>query len=128
MKIKRRKQLGTALLTATFSLGVSVVGCTDNNDKDTDVLEGVPVSPFDSGFAGNLMAPPTVDFCIDVTPDDADVTANGEPIADEECIQTFDGNNVRVEATAEGYLDYLEDVEVNDDTNHVFEMIPEGNQ
>ena len=126
MKFKRRKQLGTALLTATFSFGVSVVGCVDN--KDTDDSDDITISPFDSGFAGNLMAPPTVDFCIDVTPDDANVTVDGDPIADEECIQTFDGNNVRVEATAEGYLDYLEDVEVNNNTNHVFEMTPEGDQ
>ena len=100
------------------------------DDKDTQIEgDDSPVTFYDSGFAGNLMAPPFVEFCIDVTPDEAEVTVSGVVVDDGDCTLAEDGYPVQVEATLEGYEDYAEDVQVEGDpTNHVFEMTPESDQ
>ena len=106
MSIQRRKRIGKPLLVATAGVGLTVSSCTGKE-----------------GF-GNLMPPPTedmVELCIDVTPDNADVTVQGVPVADEECIQTYQGTHI-VEATSEGYEDYTDYVDVTNDMTHTFEM------
>ena len=84
---------------------------------DKDDLVGDPVS-------GNLMAPPLIDFCIDVEPETAEVTVNNEVVADGGCIDAYEGQVASVEASAEGYQDYSEQVPITGAMTHAIEMQP----
>jgi flagellar basal body rod protein FlgC len=104
MSIKRRKTTGKPLLIATAGVGLTVTSCIGK-----EVV------------SGNLMPPPMVELCIDVTPDEAAVTVDGVVVADEQCTQVYEGM-VQVDANAEGYVDYSENVEVYEDMTHEFEL------
>jgi len=98
MPIKRRKITGRPLLVATTALSVTI-SCTG------------------SVVSGNLMPPPDVELCIDVEPDSAVVLVQNEAFADEECKPIMEGSYI-VTATAEGYVDYEEQVDVFTDMTH----------
>ena len=124
MKIIKRKQFGKALLTASIGLGVSVVGCIDNKDDDT--LNGSEVVNDDTSYSGNLMPPPMVELCIDVTPDEANVTVNETTVSDGECTDIYEGNPADIEASAEGYENFSETITVTEDMTYAIEMTPLG--
>ncbi len=124
MKIIKRKQIGKALLTASIGLGVSVVGCID--DKGDDTLKGESFVNNDSAFSGNLMPPPMVELCIDVTPDEAIVTVNETSVLDGECTDIYEGNPAEINANAEGYENYSETITVSENMTHAFELTPVG--
>ena len=126
MKITRRKKVGKVLLTVSMGCSVSVLGCTDN--KDTLAGEKPSVVVPDSGVTGNLMAPPVVDFCIDVTPDEAEVTIEEQAVTDGQCVDVYEGNSVEVRAQAEGYDDFEEIVRVNESMVYPIELIPVENK
>jgi len=107
MKINRRKTKGTPLLIATAGVGLTVTAC---------IGKGVT--------SGNLMAPPMVELCIEVEPETAEVQVDGIAVVDGDCSQVYEGI-VTIEATADGYQDYSEDVEVYETTTHSIEMTPE---
>ena len=109
MNIRKRKTKGKPLLVATASLGMAVSGC---NGK---------VGP---EVSGNLMPPPFLELCIEVEPETAAVTVEGENVPDGQCTQVY-SSTVLVEATAEGYEEYSEEVSVEEGTNtHTIDMIP----
>ena len=110
MSIRRRRKIGTALLIAGTGISMTVAG-------------GCATS-------GNLMAPQSysplmVELCIEVEPETASVTVNQESVADGECIEAY-GYTASIEATAEGYEDYIEEIEISTSMTHTIEMIAEG--
>ena len=109
MSIKRRKTTGKPLMLATA--GLAVTACV-----------GKEVT------SGNLMPPQTIELCIEVEPENATVTVDGGPtpgtLADGECRDFYDGR-VEIEATAEGYQDYSETIELYAPTLLEIEMIPD---
>jgi len=109
-------------LTASLGLSVSVVGCTGKTTTN-DTSEGESIV-LDSGVTGNLMPPPMVEVCVDVTPDEATVWIDEEQTVDNGCVSTIEGS-VDIRATAEGYVDHQETIEVYEDTIHSIEMTSE---
>ena len=111
MTIKRRKTNGKPLLLATASVGLTITACI-----------GKEVT------SGNLMPPPMVELCIEVEPETAQVTVNTVTVADGECTTVYEGS-ITIEATAEGYLDYSEVVDVYEETTtHNIEMVSETSE
>lgn len=115
MKKPRRRPLrGRPLLVAGAGATVLVAGCAGSTKSD----------PY-AYTSGNLVAPPTVQLCVEVTPPEADatVTASGQelPDADPSCVEVYEGD-IQVSATAEGYEPYEEVVQVYGDTDHTVSL------
>ena len=110
--IKRRKSIGGSLLTAASVAGSTLVMSS---------CVGKEV------VSGNLMPPPEIELCIEVTPEDAVVTVQHSwgqaDIPDGSCELVGDGQ-MDISATADGYQDYAETIEVYEDTTHDIELVP----
>jgi|GEM_PF-5321062 len=106
MKIKRRKKIGTALLTATTS-SILITACDIVNPS----------------VSGNLMPQPSFELCIEVEPENAAVLVESQPVADGTCTEVY-YTLIQVQATAEGYQDYEETIQVTESTTHSINMIP----
>ena len=98
MKIKRRRMRSRPLLAATGSATL-LAGCVTG------------------ATSGNLVAPPMIELCVEVEPPEAEaaVTIDGWALEDDGCNEVEGWTTHTVEATAEGYQDYAEDVEVEED-------------
>ena len=107
MKIKRRRMRSRPLLAATGSATL-LAGCVTG------------------ATSGNLVAPPMIELCVEVEPPEAEaaVTIDGWALEDDGCNEVYEGP-VTVEATAEGYQDYAEELEVYAPTTHTIELIEE---
>mgnify|MGYP006085496271 CR=1 FL=1 len=113
LSIKRRRKIGASLLVAGAGISMTVAG-------------GCATS-------GNLMAPPTsspimVELCIEVEPETASVTVNETSVPDGECIDTEAGYTASIEATAEGYEGFIDEVEISASMTYTIEMIAEGSE
>ena len=106
MSIKRRRTIGASLLVAGAGISMTVACGTTTS--------------------GNLMAPEMVQLCIEVEPETAAVTVNQASVADGECVDTYVGYTASIEATAEGYQDFTEEVEISASMTYTIEMIAEG--
>ena len=111
--IKRRKPVGGSLLAAASVAGTTMVMASCVSGKEV--------------VSGNLMPPPNIELCIEVTPEDAVVTVSDgwgvREVADGSCDSVLDGP-VQVSATAEGYDDYAVELEIYEDITYEIEMIP----
>ena len=110
MKIIRRKKIGTALLTATTS-SLLITAC--------DVIK--------PSVSGNLMPAPTFELCIEVEPETANVIVDSSEVLDGECRNVY-APSAQVTATAEGYQDYEQIIDISEDTTHTITMIPESEE
>ncbi|MFT4974250.1 MAG: hypothetical protein ACI8S6_000132 [Myxococcota bacterium] len=106
MKIRRRALTGTPLLVASAGAMLTIASCS-------------------GATSGNLVAPARVELCVTVDPDEAVVTVEGiELPADDRCTDIYEGPNT-ITATAEGFVDYSEQLEFYEDTTHNIEMAGE---
>ena len=97
MIIKRRKLSGKPLLLATAATAITISGCAAGENSGP--------------IASNPMAPPEYfEFCIEVDPKTAQVTLDGEPMVDGECKDSVIEGDHEIAATAEGYRDYSEQI------------------
>lgn len=129
MKITRRPSVSGLLLSGLMS--GSVIGCVDDkeSDSDTDTDTAVIV---DSGVVGNLMAPPEIELCIDVSPDNAVINVTSAidgdgGMSDNDCEMIYGGMMVTISATAEGYEDFETEQEFDEDTEYTIVMDPISN-
>jgi hypothetical protein len=110
----RRPILGRPLLIAGTGASVLIACSGIKATGDTEVYT-----------SGNLVAPPMVQLCIEVSPPEADatVTASGQtmPEAEPSCVQVYEGS-IQLTASAEGYAPYEETLEVYVDTNHTITL------
>ena len=86
----------------------------------------------DSGVTGNLMPPPEIELCVDVTPDNAVVNISGAvdgdgTMADGDCESIYENMTIAITATAEGYEDYEEEQLFAEDSLHTIVMNPISN-
>ena len=129
MKINRRRAVGQLLLGGVVAAGV--IGCTA--DKEDTLMGDTDFNIVaDSGVTGNLMAPPNVEFCVDVTPDNASVSITGAvdgdgTMADGDCETIYGDMMMTITATAEGYEDHEEEQYFGVDTLHTIVMNPISN-
>ena len=110
MKVRQRRVTSTPLLLATSGLTITLMGC----------------SVIEPEVTGNLMPPPMVELCIEVEPKMAQVTVRGVPVSSGKCVEMF-STLVQVEATAEGYEPYKENLDVlaaDKKMNHAIRLIP----
>ena len=122
MPIRQRKKIGNSLLVAGAGVTVSMVSSC-------------------IATSGNFMSPPVVQLCIDVEPETAtvvlsdaymyeDTAENGgsysETVADGACTYLNDYSTVTINATAEGYEDYTEEIMVDGSMTHTIEMVAES--
>ena len=113
MNIKRRKRIGLSLLVA--STGISMgIGCTTG-----EKIEEKP--RVEDRVTGNLMPPPTIEFCVDVEPKTAEIKVNQSPLI-ESCTYVYPGANVIVEAEAKGFKKYKEEISVTEKKTHKIEL------
>lgn len=73
---------------------------------------------------GNLMAPPMINFCVEVEPELAAVKVDQMTVAAGKCTAVFRGSKVIVNSSAEGYQNYKKEVFVEKDTTHTIKMTP----
>ena len=73
--------------------------------------------------SGNLMPAPSLELCIEVEPEEAEVLVDTAPVADGACTYVYT-EEVQITATAEGYEDYMETVPVPEDMTHTITMTP----
>ena len=110
--IKRRKSIGGSLLTAASVAGSTLVMSS---------CVGKEV------VSGNLMPPPEIELCIEVTPEDAVVTVQHSwgqaDIPDGSCERVGEGS-MEISATADGYEEHTEVIDIFEDTTHEIEMVP----
>ena len=99
MKIRRRPLQSAPLLSAVGATAAMIIGCMGED-------------PEEEFTTGNLVAPPPVSLCVEVTPADAAVTLNGLATPDDGCLEFEDGQRVTVQAAASGYADYSAEVTV----------------
>jgi hypothetical protein len=109
---RRRTSYDKALLTVKVGAVVVISSCV-------------------SAACGNLVAPPSVEVCTTVTPADAEafVTVTGgeglwtTPVDEEGCSEVS-GSSAVVEASADGYEDYLATVPLEgEDITHDIELV-----
>ncbi|MFT5679480.1 MAG: hypothetical protein ACI8RZ_000384 [Myxococcota bacterium] len=113
MKIRRRTLTGVPLLVASAGAMMTIIGCGKGTSE-----------PF-SVTSGNLVAPASVELCVTVDPDTAEVSINGQVMAaDDRCTSTYEGSST-ITAEAEGYADHSETVEAYADTEHHVAMVAE---
>jgi len=107
MKVRRRRLSGRPLLVATSAgVALTITSCADST-------------------SGNLVAPPQVQLCVEVVPDEATVSVDGVEWTDERCEDVWEGLHT-VDAVAEGYEDYSEEVMVDSPTTHEVTMVEES--
>ena len=129
MKINRRRAVGQLLLGGVVAAGV--IGCTA--DKEDTLMGDTDFNIVaDSGVTGNLMPPPEIQLCVDVTPDNAVVNISGAvdgnvTIADGDCEGIYENMTILITATAEGYEDHEEEQLFTEDTLHTIVMDPISN-
>ena len=118
-KPRRRRLQGRPLLIAGTGMSAVIIGCSSGTDPERELY-----------VSGNLVAPPMLELCVEVSPEeasaDATVTANSQalPSTDPRCTSIYEGP-VTLEASAPGFADYTEALELTDDTNHTIVMVPE---
>ena len=131
MKVNRRKSVNGLLLSGL--MGGSVVGCVDTKDTETDKNTDTATTIIaDSGVVGNLMAPPEIELCIDVTPESAVVNVTGAidgagTLSDDECEIIYGDITVMISATADGYEDFETEQYFAEDTVYTIVMDPISN-
>ena len=111
--IKRRKKIGNSLLTAASLAGTTLVMSSCVSGKEV--------------VSGNLMPPPDIELCIDVSPEDATVMVNSgwqEVEVPNGSCEMFSPGGVQIEATAENYNDYSAELQLYEDTRHEIDMVP----
>lgn len=109
---KRRIAKGVALLSAVGGVAGSTImpGC---GDKEV--------------ISGNLMPPPMVSVCFDVTPDTAAlsvetyITVN---FSDGDCVDIYQGYTTTIRATAEGYQDFEAQEVFTEDATYEINLEP----
>lgn len=100
MSIKRRTLRGAPLLVASAGAAMAV-GCDGITTGTT---------------SGNLVAPPPVELCVEVSPEEATVTLDGQAFDTEAgCQEVWEGSHT-LAADAEGYAPYTETFDLWEDT------------
>jgi len=66
---------------------------------------------------GNLVAPPTVQLCVDATPPEATVKVDGGALGEDGCVMVMEGD-VAITAEAEGYDAHEETLQVTAEMKH----------
>ena len=69
--------------------------------------------------APNPTMPSSIQICVPVTPSDAAVTINGQPVDASGCALVREDKNVVVEATLEGYAPYREEYPAAEGGKHI---------
>ena len=118
-KPRRRRLQGRPLLIAGTGMSAVIIGCSGGPDPEPEVY-----------VSGNLVAPPMLELCVEVSPEEASeeatVTTNSQPLPSTEprCASVYEGT-VTLEASAPGFEDYSEELVLTGDTTHTIEMVPE---
>lgn len=118
-KPSRRRLQGKPLLVAGTSMSALIIGCSEVTNPEPEVY-----------VSGNLVAPPMLELCIEVSPEEAaaeaTVTADSQPLSSTvpPCISVYEGT-VIIGAIAEGFQEYRDEFELTADTTHTITMVPE---
>lgn len=116
MSIRRRKRIGKSLLIAGTGITMGVGCFLDNPFKKEEMI------------SGNLMPPPMVNVCIEVEPNTARVLVDGAETADGTCTEVYEGDRVKIEATAEGYQKYEKEINADKSDGYNIQMIKSSEQ
>ncbi len=102
----KRKRMGNALLVVTAgATAISVAGC-----------------PFTTG---NLVAPATVQLCLEVTPDEAVSTVGSwGDVEGDGCTAVYASSDIVVTTVAEGYETHNETLSITEDSTLTIELTP----
>lgn len=110
MSTRRRPLRGAPLLVASAGAAMAV-GCDGITTGTT---------------SGNLVAPPPVELCVEVSPEEATVTLDGVAFDTEAgCQETWEGTH-ELAAEAEGYEPYSETIEIYEDTTKEITLTEAG--